>query len=749
MNSTHSIAIPSFQYSESSSVSVDAFELLCCIGQGAYGQVWLCQKRDSRVLYAMKIIAKTVLNKPVNLSRIVRERQLLASIDSPFVVKLRFCFQDATSIYLVTDYYSGGDLFSLVQAQPYNRLQESDAKCYLAEIVVALEHLHSVNVIYRDLKMENILLTNSGHIIITDLGMSKKAAPGERSYSIVGTPEFMSPEIISRKGHEMETDFWSLGILAYQLMVGVVPFSGDSVNSIFRHIVQRPVVLPPFLSPQACDFVHLLLQKDPAQRLGHRGIRDVMAHPFFLGVDWDAVHARALPLPLTAAAVHAREMEDEPPGRPVNEFDRFSHYVDGTDRYEQKQLVKRLIARWVQYDLAELDTAWRLADDVHGCLPFRGVGAADGAGYCTFSSKKELLASVANEKTLFPQIASYLAKLALRVDEDTMIFESDRCVCQWRAWGQNSVDAYVCIHGTITVNLNLDNTVRHLDIRTAVSPVLLFRSISQESVPLRASVQNAGDILRAILLSLGQDTPKLFDAMLRCSLVQTMQLFQIHVESDPVCVAPLMRLEQVVSILCDGMQDRSVLLARTPLLGPSPHAVDFVISGRHVAALFGLEPADDRAYVYGSLRLEEEGLGGRLRLDALTDVRAVEALLCVAKDDGDAVVNNMANLLQCEGEIEKACWMELFAALLKGDARSMLLALKQLAKQQYLRSSEDSIDSIYQDVTAKLGIADYAALREAEEATLRPTQQLQKGLCSLLVSFRIQEFLTHIIVSSK
>ena len=234
--------------------------------------------------------------------------------------------------------------------------------------------------------------------------------------------------------------------------------------------MQRPVVLPPFLSPQACDFVHLLLQKDPTQRLGHRGIRDVMAHPFFLGVDWDAVHARALPLPLTAAAVHAREMEDEPPGRPVNEFDRFSHYVDGTDRYEQKQLVKRLIARWVQYDLAELDTARRLADDVHGCLPFRGVGAADGAGYCTFSSKKELLASVANEKTLFPQIASYLAKLALRVDEDTMIFESDRCVCQWRAWGwcfravlsprQNSVDAYVCIHGTITVNLNLDVGLR-------------------------------------------------------------------------------------------------------------------------------------------------------------------------------------------------------------------------------------------------------------------------------------------------
>lgn len=230
--------------------------------------------------------------------------------------------------------------------------------------------------------------------------------------------------------------------------------------------MQRPVVLPPFLSQQACDFIHLLLQKDPAQRLGHRGIRDVMNHPFFLGVDWDAVHRRALPLPLTTASAHAREMENEPLEQPINEFDCFSHYVDGTNRYEQKQLVKRLITRWVQYDLAELDTVRQLADNIHGCLPFRGVSTADSAGYCTFNSKKELLAIIASEKALFPQIASYLGKLALRVDEDTMIFESDRCVCQWREWGwccsaalrrrQNSLDTYVCIHGTITVNLNLD-----------------------------------------------------------------------------------------------------------------------------------------------------------------------------------------------------------------------------------------------------------------------------------------------------
>ena len=154
-------------------------------------------------------------------------------------------------------------------------------------------------------------------------------------------------------------------------------------------------------------------------------------------------------------------------------------------------------------------------------------------------------------------------------------------------------------------------------------------------------------------------------------------------------------LEQVVSMLCYGLHDRSVLLTRSPLLNGASHAVDFVIAGRHVAALFGLEPADDCAYVYGSLQLEEESLGGRLRLDALTDMREVEALLRTAKVGGDAVITNMANLLQCEvgdgevgevqGEIEKACWMELFAAMLQGNARSMVLALKQLAKQQYLR----------------------------------------------------------------
>ena len=749
MNYSHAIAIPSFQYSDASAVSVRDFELLCCIGQGAYGQVWLCQKKDSRVLYAMKIIAKTVLNKPVNLGRVIRERQLLASIDSPFVVKLRFCFQDSTSIYLVTDYYSGGDLFSLLQTQPYNRLQEKDAKYYLAEIVVALEHLHSVNVVYRDLKMENILLTNSGHIIITDLGMSKKFNPGERSFSIVGTPEFMSPEIISRRGHEMETDFWSLGILAYQLMVGIVPFNGNSVNSIFRHIVQRPVVLPPFLSAQACDFIHSLLQKDPTQRLGHRGVHDIMSHPFFGGVDWEAIHARTAPLPLTTAFAHEQEFRDETLTEGVNEFDRFSHYVDGTNRYLQKQLVKRLILSWVRYDF-DAATVRQLADSVHGLLPFRGIGTTDSTGYFQYGSRREFLARVESEKTLFPQIARYLSGMTVRVDDDTMIFESDRCVCQWRAWGQNSGDAYVCIHGTITATIDHDNVIRRLDIRTVVSPVLLFNSINQESSAARhEGIQNSSAILRAILLTMEQETPKMFDDIVRCSLVQTMQLFQIRVETQPVGTALSMRLEQVVSILCDALQHRSVLLLPRPILGTSSHATDFVISGKHVASLFDYVPVNDTAYVYGSLQLEEKGLGGRLRLDALTSMRDVEDVMACLKPDQDAVVNNMANQLRYDGAIEKVCWIELFTALQEGDVHTMVLSLKQLAKQQYLKSDDETIDSIYRSVASKLGIVDYSALQQADEAQLDCSQRLQKKLCSLLVSFRIQEYLTHIIVSNK
>lgn len=151
----------------------------------------------------------------------------------------------------------------------------------------------------------------------------------------------------------------------------------------------------------------------------------------------------------------------------------------------------------------------------------------------------------------------------------------------------------------------------------------------------------------------------------------------------------------MVSILCDGLQHRSVLLLPRPILGTSSHATDFIISGKHVASLFDYVPVNDTAYVYGSLRLEEKGLGGRLRLDALTSMRDVEDVMACLKPDQDAVVNNMANQLrydvrgsvarEVQGAIEKVCWIELFTALQEGDVHTMVLSLKQLAKQQYLK----------------------------------------------------------------
>lgn len=159
-----------------------------------------------------------------------------------------------------------------------------------------------------------------------------------------------------------------------------------------------------------------------------------MSHPFFGGVDWEAIHARTAPLPLTTAFVHEQEVRDETLTEGVNEFDRFSHYVDGTNRYLQKQLVKQLILSWLRYDF-DAATVRQLADSVHGLLPFRGIGTTDSKGYFQYGSRREFLARVESEKTLFPQIARYLSGMTVRVDDDTMIFESDRCVCQWRAWG--------------------------------------------------------------------------------------------------------------------------------------------------------------------------------------------------------------------------------------------------------------------------------------------------------------------------
>ena len=326
------------------------------------------------------------------------------------------------------DYYSGGDLYSLIEQQPYNRMKEEESKLYLAEIVIALQEMHSCGVIYRDLKLENILLTCNGHIVFSDLGMSRYLQEGERSYSFVGTPQYMSPEIVNRQGHSYTTDFWSLGILAYQLLVGVVPFDGNTMDIIFHRISHQPVILPPYLSNHAKHFISSLLQKNPTDRLGSRGFDEIINHPFFNGIDWEKIRIQASPLPLQCSDLSEASNQK-------NYFDHFSYYIDKTDRYEQKLLIKQFLIAWFHSD-NQNPCFQRMDSSCYGQIPSRANHSQNlSTCYYHFLNKTEFLQHCSKESSLYPDICSILQTFSIRLEESTILFEGERCICQWRGWG--------------------------------------------------------------------------------------------------------------------------------------------------------------------------------------------------------------------------------------------------------------------------------------------------------------------------
>lgn len=264
----------------------------------------LVRHRATGKLYAQKQLKKASLivhKKMVEQTR--TERAILESVRHPFVVKLYYAFQDREKLYLILEYAQGGELF--LHLTQHTMLPESYAVFYLAELVLALSHLHTtVGVVYRDLKPENCLLDTYGHLLLTDFGLSKVAAPDSRCRSFLGTPEYMAPEVLNGKGeleYGAEVDWWGVGALACDLLTGGPPFRGNNHAKVAERILRQKLVLPYFLSAEAKDLITRFLRKDPTRRLGHNMPRDlatIKAHRFFRKIDWAALERREVTPPI-------------------------------------------------------------------------------------------------------------------------------------------------------------------------------------------------------------------------------------------------------------------------------------------------------------------------------------------------------------------------------------------------------------------------------------------------------------------
>ena len=273
---------------ENIKLSYNDFEPLKLLGTGSFGRVLLVRFKSNNTLYAMKILRKDQIKLKHQEEHTKTERDLMVKINNPFVVNIKFAFQDDSKLYIVSDFMQGGDMFYHLHSQ--KKFEEERAKFYTIELILGLEFLHKNNMIYRDLKPENILMDSNGHIKISDFGLSKILdKPNGKAFTLCGTPQYLAPEIIKNKGYDKTVDWWSLGCFLYEMLTGYLPFYIPKGNKINPKIYEEPLRFPPDVNPIAINLINQLLTVNPKKRLGYgdEGATKIKHHDFFKGVDWN------------------------------------------------------------------------------------------------------------------------------------------------------------------------------------------------------------------------------------------------------------------------------------------------------------------------------------------------------------------------------------------------------------------------------------------------------------------------------
>ena len=281
-------------------IGLDHFNFLAVLGKGNFGKVMLAEAKSSKKLYAIKVLKKEFIIENDEVESVKSEKRVLLIANKerhPFLVNLHACFQTETRVYFVMEYISGGDLMLHIQRGQFGLKR---AQFYAAEVCLALKYFHENGVVYRDLKLDNILLTLDGHIKIADYGLCKENMwYGSTTSTFCGTPEFMAPEILLDKKYGRAVDWWAFGVLIYQMLLQQSPFRGEDEDEIYDAILADEPLYPIHMPRDSVSILQKLLTREPELRLGsgRRDAEEIMEHPFFKGIDWDDIYHKRIPTP--------------------------------------------------------------------------------------------------------------------------------------------------------------------------------------------------------------------------------------------------------------------------------------------------------------------------------------------------------------------------------------------------------------------------------------------------------------------